>query len=95
MTPRLKTKAKDHLQCKQRQLVCVHARNESDSMTVLCVQAVNCVRRSHELQQVLSSKVTMLDNLQHILHQIQMAETDVMVTFIYTLLRQNDAVLPV
>ena len=47
--------------------------------TVFVMQAVSCVRRGREVQQLLSSKTTMLNNLQHILHQIQMAESDVMV----------------
>lgn len=51
------------------------------------------MRRCHKLQQLLSSKIKMLDNLQHILHQIQMAETDVMVT--YTVTMQYDATMPV
>lgn len=45
--------------------------------------AVSCVRRGREVQQLLSSKTTMLNNLQHILHQIQMAESDVMVLDAY------------
>lgn len=53
--------------------------------TVLHLQAVGCVRRCHRLQQLLSSKMTMLDNLQHVLHQIQMSETDAMVTSIVTM----------
>ena len=49
------------------------------------MQALCCVRRSREVRQLLATKAAMLENLQHILHQIQMAETNVMVRVIYAL----------
>lgn len=45
--------------------------------------ALCCVRRSREVRQLLATKAAMLENLQHILHQIQMAETNVMVMDAY------------
>lgn len=48
-------------------------------MLSTCKQALQCVRRVREVQQLVVDKTAMLDNLQHILQQIQMAETNALV----------------
>lgn len=59
------------------------------------MQALSCVRRSREVRQLLATKTAMLENLQHILHQIQMAETNAMVRVTQCATAQHDCVFQV
>ena len=61
------------------------------------MQALSCVRKSRKVRQLLTTKTAMLENMQHILHQIQMAETNAMVykshNNIYTTAQQDYNIL--
>jgi len=46
---------------------------------ISCMQALNCLRRAKLLDSLLSKREAALENVENILGQIQMAETDAMV----------------
>lgn len=46
---------------------------------ISCMQALNCLRRAKLLDSLLNKREAALDNVENILGQIQMAETDAMV----------------
>ena len=54
-----------------------------NKMCFIEMQALHCLQRGHEVQKLLTSKTAMLENLQHILCQIQMAETNGLVRLYY------------
>ena len=55
---------------------------------LVTLQALKLLRQQKVAQASLDKRETALDNLQNILHQIQMAETDAMVIYIITFTKQ-------